>query len=74
VLRSFLLTTERDRKCARNRAPREPQLTRWRPGDMILRWTAIGLIHGKQNFAAFVAIAICSCSNVSCALNHRSLI
>jgi putative transposase len=50
ALRSFLVTTNAienligtSRRISRN-------VKRWRSGEMIVRWTAIGLAHAEKNF------------------------
>lgn len=50
ALRAFLVTTnaiESLMGCTRSSSR---NVTRWRAGDMISRWTAAGLLHAEQGF------------------------
>ena len=49
-LRSFLVTTNAIENLIGTTRRVSRNVTRWRSGEMILRWTAVGLIHAEQSF------------------------
>lgn len=50
ALRSFLVTTNAIENLIGTARRVSRNVTRWRSGEMILRWTALGLIHAEQSF------------------------
>jgi putative transposase len=50
ALRTFLVTTNAIENLIGSARRTSRNVSRWRSGGMILRWTGIGLIHAEQNF------------------------
>lgn len=50
ALRGFLVTTNAIENLIGSARRTSRNVTRWRSGDMILRWTAVGLLHAEQSF------------------------
>ena len=50
ALRTFLVTTNAIENLMGSARRLSRNVTRWRPGDMISRWTAAGLLHAEQGF------------------------
>ena len=49
-LRTFLVTTNAIENLIGSARRTSRNVTRWRSGQMIVRWTGVGLIHAEQNF------------------------
>jgi len=49
ALRGFLVTTNAIENLIGSARRTSRNVTRW-PGEMILRWTAVGLLHAEQSF------------------------
>jgi len=50
ALRTYLVTTNAIENLIGSARRTSRNVTRWRSGGMILRWTGIGLIHAEQSF------------------------
>jgi hypothetical protein len=50
ALRGFLITTNEIENLIGSAHRTSRNVTRWRSGQMILRWTAVGLLHAEQSF------------------------
>src|SRR5208282_4015256 len=50
ALRGFLVTTNAIENLIGSARRTSRNVTRWRSGEMILRWTAVGLLHAEQGF------------------------
>jgi len=50
ALRGFLVTTNAIENLIGTTRRVSRNVTSWRSGEMILRWTAVGLSHAEQNF------------------------
>ncbi len=50
ALRGFLVTTNAIENLIGSARRTSRNVTRWRSGEMILRWTAVGLLHAEQSF------------------------
>jgi len=50
ALRTFLVTTNAIENLIGSARRTSRNVSRWRSGEMILRWTGVGLIHAAQNF------------------------
>ena len=50
ALRGFLVTTNAIENLIGSARRASRNVTRWRSGDMILRWTAVDLLHAEQGF------------------------
>ena len=50
ALRTFLVTTNAIENLIGSARRTSRNVSRWRSGEMILRWTGIGLIHAEQSF------------------------
>jgi putative transposase len=51
ALRGFLVTTNAGENLIASARRTSRNVMRWRSGDMILRWTAVGLLRAEQSFA-----------------------
>ena len=50
ALRGFLITTNAIENPIGSARRTSRNVTRWRSGEMILHWTAVGLLHAEQGF------------------------
>ena len=50
ALRTFLVTTNAIENLIGSTRRTSRNVTRWRSGEMIGRWTGVGLIHAEQSF------------------------
>ena len=50
ALRGFLVITNAIENLIGSARRTSRNVTRWRSGEMILRWTAVGLLHAEQSF------------------------